>query len=114
MLLYSQEGSTRVRIDASVGESGQLTISGHDMGDAPEQIFGADDYEYLVSIAPGDVARLRQALVEHVSGQSGEVSANASTLELVAAAFKGRHDAVSTCRDLCRDHGIAYEFFCWP
>ena len=62
--LVNQGGSTSIHIDARIEESGDLVISGQDIGDAPEEFFGDLDYEYWLTVPAAEKDRLLLALIE--------------------------------------------------
>ena len=64
--LVNQSGSTSIHIDARIQESGDLLLSGQDIGEAPEQIFGKDDYEYWLTVPAAEKARVLLALIEKI------------------------------------------------
>ena len=80
--LVSQGGSTSIHIDARIEESGDLVISGQDIGDAPEEFFGDLDYEYWLTVPAAEKDRLLLALIEkHYAGDSTVVSALRELME---------------------------------
>lgn len=64
--LVNQSGSTSIHIDARIEESGDLLLSGQDIGEAPEQIFGKDDYEYWLTVPAAEKDRVLLALIEKI------------------------------------------------
>ena len=64
--LFHQDSSTTIHIEAGIDDSGALRVAGHDLGDAPREHFGHDDYEYVASVAPSDKDRLLLALLEGI------------------------------------------------
>ena len=73
--LVSQGGSTSIHIDARIEESGDLVISGQDIGDAPEEFFGDLDYEYWLTVPAAGKDGLLLALIEkHYAGDLSVVS----------------------------------------
>ena len=73
--LVNQSGSTSIHIDARIEESGDLVISGQDIGDAPEEFFGDLDYEYWLTVPAAEKDRLLMALIEkHYAGDASVVS----------------------------------------
>ena len=92
--LYEQDGATRVHLDASVSDDGDLQVAGHDIGEAPKKWWGHDDYEYIVTIRKKDKDRLLLALIE--------------------ARFGDDTSAVSRFRDFAWEKDIPNEWFTWP
>ena len=73
--LVNQGGSTSIHIQARIEESGNLVISGQDIGDAPEEFFGDLDYEYWLTVPAAEKDQLLLALIEkHYAGDSSVVS----------------------------------------
>ena len=73
--LVNQSGSTSIHIDACIEESGDLVISGQDIGEAPEEFFGDLDYEYWLTVPAAEKDRLLLALIEtHYAGDLSVVS----------------------------------------
>src|SRR5210317_266149 len=73
--LFSQSGSTSIHIDARIDKAGDLLLSGQDIGDAPEEIFGDLDYEYWLTVPASEKDRLLPALIEkHYAGDALVVS----------------------------------------
>ena len=73
--LVNQSGSTSIHIDARIEESGNLVISGQDIGDAPEEFFGDLDYECWLTVPAAEKDRLLLALIEaHYAGDASVVS----------------------------------------
>ena len=73
--LVNQSGSTSIHIDARIEETGDLVISGQDIGDAPEEFFGDLDYEYWLTVSAAEKDRLLMALIEkHYAGDASVVS----------------------------------------
>lgn len=80
--LVSQTGSTSIYIDARIEGNGDLRISGQDIGEAPEQIFGKDDYEYWLTVPAAEKDRLLLALIEKIhKGNASVVSEMKGFLE---------------------------------
>ena len=88
--LVSQGGSTSIHIEARIGDEGQLLLSGQDIGEAPEQIFGKDDYEYWLTVPASEKDRLLLALIEK--------------------AYKGNASVISELREFLESKDIPCEF----
>ena len=91
--LYEKRGDTSIFIDAAITASGDLQISGQDLGRAPEEFWGDSDYEYWATVRSGHKDRVLLALIERV--------------------FAGRASAVSDFRKFLKSKGIACEFHNW-
>ena len=75
VVLVNQGGSTSIHIDARIDEDGNLLLSGQDIGEAPEQIFGKDEYEYWLTVPVAEKDRLLLALIEKIyKGNASVVS----------------------------------------
>ncbi|MFQ5568807.1 MAG: hypothetical protein ACE5G0_03975 [Rhodothermales bacterium] len=92
--LYKQEGETYVHLYAQIDKDGDLRVCGHDIGAAPQEWWGHDDYEYTVTVSKKHKDRL--------------------LLALIAALYKDNPSAVSEFRDFAKDHDIPYGWFSWP
>ena len=79
--LVNQSGPTSIHIDARIEESGDLVISGQDIGDAPEEFFGDLDYEYWLTVPAAEKDRLLLALIE--TQYAGDVSVVSKLRELM-------------------------------
>jgi hypothetical protein len=62
--LYRRRGETTIHIEARITETGAVEVSGQDIGKAPQEFWGDDDYEYGVTIAADQKDRLVLALLE--------------------------------------------------
>lgn len=91
--LYEQRGETSVLIDAEIDDSGDLQVSGQDLGRAPEEFWGDTDYEYWVIVRRDHKDRLLLALIERV--------------------FAGHPTAVSEFAEFLKSHGIPGEGGSW-
>ena len=73
--LVSQSGPTSIYIDVRIDKNGDLLISGQDVGEAPEEVFGDSDYEYWLTIPAVEKDRMLLALIEkHYGGDSSVIS----------------------------------------
>ena len=88
--LVKLTGPTSIYIDVRIEEGGDLLISGQDIGEAPEQIFGKDDYEYWLTIPAAEKDRLLLALIEKI--------------------YKGNASVVSEMREFLDERNIPYGF----
>jgi hypothetical protein len=64
--LVRQGGETSNHIDVRIEDTGDLLLSGQDIGEAPQQIFGKDDYEYWLTVPATEKDRVLLALIEKV------------------------------------------------
>ena len=48
--LCEVSGETTITIDAAIKDNGDLLISGQDVGGAPSEVFGDNDYEYWLKV----------------------------------------------------------------
>jgi hypothetical protein len=91
--LYAYQGETSIYIDAEITESGDLLLSGQDVGKAPEEFWGDADYEYWVLVAAEHKDRVLLALLEKVYG--------------------GNQSAVSDFRAFLKEKGLPSSFHSW-
>lgn len=50
-----------------------MLLSGQDIGEAPQQIFGKDDYEYWLRVPAAAKDRLLLALIDEIYGGNASV-----------------------------------------
>jgi len=82
VLLANKPGETSIRIDAEVLESGDVQVTGHDVGKAPRTFFGDSDYKYWLTVPADEKDRLVLALLETLyKGDSEAVSKLHKVLE---------------------------------
>ena len=80
--LVNIQGATSIYIDVRINENGDLLLSGQDIGDAPEEIFGDLDYEYWLTVPAAEKDKLLLALIEkHYAGNSTVISEMKEFLE---------------------------------
>jgi hypothetical protein len=91
--LYEREGETSVHIDAEITDSGDLLLSGQDIGKAPKEFWGDADYEYWVQVPAEHKDSVLLALVEKV--------------------YAGNQSAVSEFRTFLKEKGIPNTFQSW-
>jgi hypothetical protein len=73
--LVDLKGPTCIHIEAEITDTGDLLLSGQDLGDAPRTFFGDSDYEYWLRIAAHDKDRMLLALLEsRFAGNESSVS----------------------------------------
>lgn len=95
-------------LGAERNEAGHLVIAGQDIGRAPSEIFGRDDYEYRYVVEPEAERALRTNLLDDVGGA---LTDDASTEELLRMAFRRKLLRTPTdLRPYLEDHGIPYSF----
>lgn len=66
VVLFRQGGETSIHINARIEEAGDLLLSGQDIGEAPQQIFGKDEYEYWLRVPAAAKDRMLLALIEKI------------------------------------------------
>lgn len=67
--LYEDHGETSRLIDAEIRSSGDLVVSGYDVGKSPCRWFGHSDYEFAVTVEACQKDRLLLALIEQCFGR---------------------------------------------
>ena len=88
--LVRQGGATSIYIDVKIDDEGDLLLSGQDIGEAPEQIFGKDEYEYWLRVPAAAKDRVLLALIEKV--------------------YKGDASVISELREFLESKDIPYNF----
>ena len=88
--LVRQAGATSIYIDARIDDEGNLRLSGQDIGEAPEAMFGKSDYEYFLNIPAAEKDRVLLALLEKV--------------------YSGNASVISEFREFLESKGIPCEF----
>lgn len=116
--LVASRGETSVFIDAEIDEQGNLVLSGQDIGKAPKEWFGHDDYEYWLVAAASDKDHILSILVGQVAGgEQLRPARDASVdekdwalLTVIEKTYSGDLRAVEAFRDLLKANGIRFEF----
>ena len=88
--LVRQGGETSIHIDVRMEDTGDLLLSGQDIGEAPQQIFGKDDYEYWLTVPATEKDRVLLALIEKI--------------------YRGNPSVISELREFLESKGIPCEF----
>ena len=88
--LYESRGKTSIYIDAEIKGTGDLQLSGQDVGEAPRKFFGDSDYEYWLTVSKEHKDDVLLLLLEKLYG--------------------GNSSAVSKFRGLLESRGIPCEF----
>jgi len=91
--LVEERGVTSRLVHAEVMENGKLVMSGQDVGKAPREQWGGDDYEFVVSVLPEQKDRVLLALLEQ--------------------AFGGHFSAVDEFCAFLESRDIPFEFWSW-
>ena len=100
-LCNEKNAQVSVRVTAAL-ENGKLTISGIDCGNAPEEIWGDDDYEYWYDFDEQNTKRLLESIN----------AAADNPLKVIKDQFGGM-DGCSRLREFCDSNGIIYRFSSW-
>ena len=115
-------------------KAGDIEVGGHDIGEAPKQWWGHDDYEYIATVRKPHKKRLLLALKAAHFNDDASAEARLRDLArqknisykrltknddhlliaLIAAVFGDDPSAVSRFRDFARDNDIPCEWFTWP
>ena len=53
--LYREDGGTHHDVALTVKDDGAVHMSAYDLGEAPEKVWGHDDYEYWVDVSSTEV-----------------------------------------------------------
>ena len=91
IVLVNEKGDISVYIDASITDTGDLRLSGQDLGKELEGIFGDSEYEYFLTIPSAFKDKVLLALIEKI--------------------YKGNARVISDVRSLLETKGIPCEFF---
>ena len=91
--IYEDRGETSRFISAEIGPGGELTLIGQDVGKAPQEWWGDEDYEFWVSVPTAQKDALLLALLEQ--------------------RYRGNPAAVELFRDFLSAQGIEFEFKTW-
>ena len=79
---FKGEG-TSIYLDVEVTDEGNLVMSGQDIGQAPSEHWGDDDYEYWVAVPREEKDRLLLVPMEKVFG--GHTSGSSEFIDLLKA-----------------------------
>ena len=93
MQLCSRRGETSITIDAEITEDGALQLSGQDIGEAPKEFWGDDDYEYWLLVLAEQKDRVLLALLEKL--------------------YQGNPRAVSEFQHFLKERKIPCSFHSW-
>ena len=88
--LYESSGKTSIYIDAEIKGTGDLQLSGQDVGEAPRKFFGDSDYEYWLTVSKEHNDDVLLLLIEKLYG--------------------GNSLAISEFREFLESKGIPYKF----
>ncbi len=92
--LYEHRGETSIFLEATTSSGGDFAMAGQDIGRAPQEVWGHDDYEYTVTVSAAEKDRLLLALVKKIYG--GDPMGTLHLMKLLEA------------------EGIPYSFQRWP
>ena len=113
--LVVERGETSRFIDAILDSEGRLTLSGQDVGRAPLEFWGDSDYEFWVVVAPEEVGRVREALLEERAPDAPRLRLRGDDLlmALLEERYRGDAQAVDAFKDFLRERDIPFEFGSW-
>lgn len=63
-IFRKQVNNTLLILNVKILSNGDLSMEGHDIGDAPRQAWGHDDYEYAVSVGAEHKDRVLLLLIK--------------------------------------------------
>lgn len=99
---------TSVTLEAERNDEGHLVIAGQDIGGAPSEIFGRDDYEYRYTL-DADAERELGIALRHDLGTRADDDMTAE--QLLQLAFRRRVLPTATdLRPYLEDHSINFGF----
>ena len=116
--LVASRGETSVFIDAEIDEQGRLVLSGQELGKAPEEWFGHDEYEYWLVVAASEKDRVLSILLGQLAGgEQLRPASNASQdekdwalLRVIEKMYGGDRGAIEALSALLKAGGIGCEF----
>lgn len=88
-----QDGIEFRSVRLTLEDDGAIKMDAQDMGPTVTQVWGDDDYEFWVHVAPTAVAKL--------------------AFELLREKFAGQLRAVDAFREWCKAHGVEHKFDSW-
>jgi hypothetical protein len=89
--LIDTKGTTSIYISAEINEKGDLLISGQDIGQAPQEMFGDSDYEYWLKVRASNKNLVLLAFLENL--------------------YAGNPSLISELMHFLESKNIPYEFF---
>jgi hypothetical protein len=92
--LYREDGATHHDVHLTVKDDGAVHLSAYDLGEAPERVWGHDDYEYWVDVPPTEVQKLLFVLLKEK--------------------YLGRTSAVDEFTKFCVENGIENKWQSYP
>ena len=94
ILFENRSPPTSITISLDNGADGGIRLSGHDIGQAPKDAFGSDDYEYWIDIPAEGLRPLLEVML--------------------ADKYRDRPCAVSEFRAFCEQHDLPHQSRSWP
>lgn len=88
-----QEGAEFRSVHLQLEPDGAIRLHAYDKGATAALTFGRDEYEFWVTVPPGEVAKLARVLL--------------------AEKYRGRMQAVTEFRDFCKQNEIVNAFDTW-
>ena len=113
--LYAQDGETTSTIDAEITADGDLLIFGHDMGQAPLEFWGQDEYECWLTVGKINKQKVIAALLKHcdqlgLSTPATITKIDERLLSLLKTVYGGHAGAVSEIQEFLKAENIPAEF----
>jgi len=91
--LYESRGETSIFIDAEIKGTGDLQLSGQDVGEAPRKFYGDSDYEYWLTVSKEYKDDVLLLLLEKM--------------------YSGNSSVISEFKELLESGGIPCKFHSW-
>jgi hypothetical protein len=88
-----QEGAEFRSVRLTLEDEGSIKMDAQDIGPMVTAVWGDDDYEFWVRVAPTSLPKL--------------------AFELLREKFAGQLRAVDAFREWCKMHGVEHEFDSW-
>jgi hypothetical protein len=78
---------TSVNVDLVIRDNGDMIVEGHDIGAAPQEIFGDSDYEYWLTVRSEEKGRVLEALLAESAERGAATDEDALLIDLLLARF---------------------------
>jgi len=89
-IAHQDDEKNKRNVRLTLHEDGSIEFNTYDSGEAPEQIFGHEEYEFWVRMAGESVPKLAFALLREK--------------------FSGNLDATDSAARFCKEAGVEYEW----
>ena len=116
------ERSGRVICSRAQAESGDVLVSGQDVGKAPRDFWGDSDYEFMAYVSAEHKDGVLRALLNKLDSEDGRAAYEArasaghsdeAILALLETLYSGNRHAVDEFLADMRSQGVVVEFGSW-